>query len=119
MSPPLSDLLGGGGGGCLVLIEPSRPSKTILQLLRHLLFNAGDHLNARERTSLNAKKLLLLEVCVDACSLACLCVHREVDCCAGGGDCARGCRAPNEGARNKISAPGSSSARRLPQTPSD
>lgn len=35
----------------------------------------------------------------------CLCgsVCQEVDCC-GGGD--RGCRAPNEGVRNKISAPG-------------
>lgn len=46
----------------------------------------------------------------------CVCVCQEVDCCGGG---VRGCRAPNEGARNKISALGSSSAHRLPQTPSD
>lgn len=43
-------------------------------------------------------------------------VCQEVDCCGGG---VRGCRAPNEGVRNKISALGSSSAHRLPQTPSD
>lgn len=44
------------------------------------------------------------------------CVCQEVDCCGGG---VGGCRAPNEGVRNKISALGSSSVRRLPQTPSD
>lgn len=69
--------------------------------------------------SSHAKKNILhflLEVCVDACSSMCLCVHQEVDCCDGG---VRGCRAPNEGVRNKISAPGSSSVHRLPQTPSD
>lgn len=53
---------------------------------------------------------------MDACLPVRLCVHQEVDCCGGG---VRGCRAPNEGARNKISALGSSSARRLPQTLSD
>lgn len=50
------------------------------------------------------------------CLFVCVCVCQEVDCC-GGGD--RGCRAPNEGVCNKISATGSSSAPRLPQTPSD
>lgn len=39
------------------------------------------------------------------CVRVCVCAHvcQEVDCC-GGGD--RGCRAPNEGVRNKISALG-------------
>lgn len=54
--------------------------------------------------------------CRSACLCVCVCVCQEVDCCGGG---VRGCRAPNEGVRNKISAPGSSSAPRLPQTPSD
>lgn len=53
-------------------------------------------------------------VCVCCCE--CVCVCQEVDCCGGG---VLGCRAPNEGVRNKISALGSSSAPRLPQTPSD
>lgn len=96
-----------------------------LLVLYHILLNTrNDHLNDEDQcfyaSSLDAKKNVLhflLQVCVDACSPVYLCVHQEVDCCGGGG--VRGCRAPNEGVRNKISAPGSSSARRLPQTPSD
>lgn len=66
--------------------------------------------------SKNIHNISVVYVCVGVCLSVCLCVCQEVDCC-GGGD--RGCRAPNEGVRNKISALGSSSAPRLPQTPSD
>lgn len=56
-------------------------------------------------------------VCVSVCEyLLSVSVCQEVDCCGGG---VRGCRAPNEGVRNKISALGSSSVHHLPQTPSD
>lgn len=99
-----------------------------LLVLYHILLNTrNDHLNNEDQcfcgSSLDAKKNVLhflLQVCVDACLPVYLCVHQEVDCCGGGGGGGvRGCRAPNEGVRNKISAPGSSSAHRLPQTPSD
>lgn len=69
-------------------------------------------------SSLHARRILHFQddVCVCDCLLS-VSVCQEVDCCGGGG--VRGCRAPNEGVRNKISALGSSSARHLPQTPSD
>lgn len=89
-----------------------------------------DHFNNENQrscgSSLHARKnIFALSVrctCVfgrlPLCLFMCVCVSvcQEVDCCGGG---VRGCRAPNEGVRNKISAPGSSSAPRLPQTPSD
>ena len=91
----------------------------------------SDHFNNENQrscgSSLHARKnIFALSVrctCVFGRLPLCLFARARVCMCVSGGWllwwwCC-GCRAPNEGVRNKISAPGSSSAPRLPQTPSD